>query len=298
MSSAFPAATPAAESMHTTRPSRSDDASACAVAPAISPAPTITTVAALSPRTRHVLYKGDVSSTGKVVFITGGSRGIGLAIARALLREGARVAITATSDDTLREAAADLAGGTASSVLPLRSDVRHYQEVERAVETAVNHFGGLDVLVNNAGIGLFQPVADMSLDDWNRIIDTNLTGVFHCCRAVLPHLRARGGGWIINMSSLSGTNPFPQAAAYCASKAALNAFSEALMQEVRHEGIRVAYVMPGSVGTEFNGRSPHQDEWKLAPEDVAQVIADLIRYPSRSLPSRVEIRPSRPPKKG
>ena len=237
--------------------------------------------------------------TGKVALVTGGSRGIGLAIARTLLHRGARVAITATSDSTLRKAVRDLQpGGGAEAVLPLRADVRQYDAVEQAVNEAVAKFGGLDILVNNAGVGLFRTVADMSIDEWHQVIDTNLTGVFYCCRAALPRLRARGGGWIINISSLAGTNAFPEAAAYCASKSGLNAFSEALMQEVRHDGIRVAYVMPGSVRTEFSGRALGNDEWKLAPDDVAQVVAGLLAHPSRSLPSRVEIRPARPPKKG
>jgi len=236
--------------------------------------------------------------TGKVAVVTGGSRGIGLAIARALLQRGARVAITATSDATLRTGAAELEKvSAAGAVLPIRADVRRYEQVEQAIEAAARHFGGLDVLVNNAGVGLFRPVADMTVDEWHRVIDTNLTGVFYGCRAVLPHLRSRGGGWIINISSLAGTNAFPDAAAYCASKAALNAFSEALMQEVRHDGIRVAYVMPGSVRTDFTHPTSGPDDWKLAPGDVAQVVADLIAHPSRSLPSRVEIRPSQPPGK-
>ena len=237
--------------------------------------------------------------TGKVAIVTGGSRGIGLAIARTLLERGARVAVTATSDSTLRSATRELqsiAGDEA--VLALRADVRRYQEVEQAIKDAVARFGGLDILINNAGVGVFSPVAEMSMEQWHQVIDTNLTGVFHCCRAAIPHLRARGAGWIINISSLASTNAFREAAAYCASKAGLNAFSEALMQEVRHDGIRVSYVMPGSVRTEFSGRTLGDDEWKLAPDDVAQVVADLVGHPARSLPSRVEIRPARPPKKG
>jgi NAD(P)-dependent dehydrogenase (short-subunit alcohol dehydrogenase family) len=237
--------------------------------------------------------------TGKDALVTGGSRGIGLAIARALLTQGAQVAITATSDSTLAKGAGELqsiAGDEA--VLAVRADVRRYAEVEQAIESAVRRFGGLDVLVNNAGVGIFSPVAEMSMQQWHQVIDTNLTGVFHACRAALPHLRARGAGWIINVSSLASANAFPGAAAYCASKAGLNAFSEALMQEVRHDGIRVASVMPGSVRTEFSGRTLGGDEWKLAPDDVAQVVADLLAHPSRSLPSRVEIRPARPPRKG
>ena len=236
--------------------------------------------------------------TGKVALVTGGSRGIGLAVARALVERGAQVAITATSDTTLQAGAASLQDvGGATAILPIRADVRRSEAVEQAVETAVTRYGGLDVLVNNAGVGLFRPVAEMTVEEWHRVIDTNVSGVFYACHAALPHLRARGGGWIINVSSLAGVNAFPGAAAYCASKAALNAFSEALMQEVRQDGIRVSYIMPGSVRTDFMSTAGQNDEWKLAPEDIAQVVVDLIAHPARSLPSRVEIRPSMPPRK-
>ena len=237
--------------------------------------------------------------TGKVALVTGGSRGIGLAVARALVERGAQVAITATSDETLETGVAALKKvSDPAAVLPIRADVRRHEQVEQALDTAVRHFGGLDVLVNNAGVGVFRPVADMTVEQWHRVIDTNVNGVFYSCHAALPHLRARGGGWIISVSSLAGVNSFPAAAAYCASKAALNAFSESLMQEVRHDGIRVSYVMPGSVRTDFMGTPGKDDEWKLAPDDIAQVVVDLIAHPARSLPSRVEIRPAQPPKKG
>ena len=236
--------------------------------------------------------------SGKVALVTGGSRGIGLAIARALLEQGSRVSITATSDTTLRAGAADLAAiSGSSSVLSIKADVRHVAEIEAAFGATAKRFGGVDVVVNNAAVGIFRPVREMSVDEWCRVIDTNLTGVFHCCRVALPYLQRRGGGWIINVSSLAGRNPFPAAAAYCASKAGVNAFTEALMQEVRHDGIRVACVTPGSVRTGFGGHTPVDDDWKLAPEDVASVITDLIGHPTRSLPSLVEIRPARPPKK-
>jgi 3-oxoacyl-[acyl-carrier protein] reductase len=153
------------------------------------------------------------------------------------------------------------------------------------------------VLVNNAGVGVFRTVAETSVEDWHRVIDTNLTGVFYGCHAALPHLKTRGGGWIINISSLASRNAFVNGAAYCASKAALNAFSEALMQEVRYEGVRVAYVLPGSVSTGFGGLANTKSEWALMPEDVAQVVLDLVSHPTRSLPSRVEIRPAQPARK-
>ena len=237
--------------------------------------------------------------SGKVALVTGGSRGIGLAIARALLNEGARVAITATSDETLRAAAASLAaGGREDDVAAIRADVRNPEQVDQAVNEAARRFGGLDILVNNAGVGIFRPVGTMTVDEWHTILDTNLSGVFYCCRAALPHLRARGGGWIVNISSLSGKHPFADAAAYCASKAGLNAFTDALMQEVRHDGIRVTCILPGSVRTAFGARRPGSDDWRLLPEDIAEVVRDVVVHPGRSLPSAVEIRPSQPPKKG
>jgi NAD(P)-dependent dehydrogenase (short-subunit alcohol dehydrogenase family) len=233
------------------------------------------------------------SLSGKVAFVTGGSRGIGLATARALASSGASVAITGTNQGHLDSAVSSLG----KNVLGIRADVRQYAEIEVALAQTVSKFGGLDIVINNAGVGVFRPVADMAVDEWHRIIDTNLSGVFYCCHAALPHLKKRGGGWIINISSLASKNAFVNGAAYCASKSALNAFSEALMQEVRYDGVRVAYVLPGSVNTGFGGLANTKSEWALMPDDVAEVIVDLIAHPSRSLPSRVEIRPAQPPRK-
>jgi NAD(P)-dependent dehydrogenase (short-subunit alcohol dehydrogenase family) len=236
--------------------------------------------------------------TGKVALISGGSRGIGLAIAQTLLGEGASVAITATHDSTLTEGRQQLTrGGAADRVLAVRADVRRYDEVASAVDQVAATFGGLDILVNNAGVGIFKPVADMSVDEWHTVMDTNLTGVFYCCHAALPKLRERRGGWIVNISSLASRNAFVNGAAYCASKSALYAFSESLMQEVRYEGIRVAYVLPGSVSTGFGGLASTKSEGALLPEDVAEAVVDIVKHPSRSLPSRIEIRPAQPPRK-
>ena len=236
-----------------------------------------------------------VRLASKTAVVTGGSRGIGRAITAALLEAGANVVICGTSQAHLDAARRKLKGEPRLDTV--RADVRLRADVDRLIETAVSRFGGLDILVNNAGVGVFSDVADLSDADWQRMLDTNLTGVFYCCTAAIPHLRQRGGGWIINISSLAGKNPFLGGAAYGATKAGLNMFSETLMQEVRHDGIRVCSILPGSVATEFFTPGAQDTNWMLAPEDVAQVVLDLLAHPDRALPSRVELRPSRPPKK-
>ncbi|HEX6975190.1 MAG TPA: SDR family oxidoreductase [Vicinamibacterales bacterium] len=236
---------------------------------------------------------------GKVAVVTGGSRGIGYAVAAALVRDGASVVITGRDQSHLDEAAKALG----AKVHAVRSDVSDPEQAAAAIAAAQDRFGGLDILINNAGIGIFANVADMDVREWRGTIGTNLDGVFYCCHAAIPRMRERGGGWIINISSLAGRNAFVAGAAYCASKAGLNAFSESLMQEVRYDNIRVSYIMPGSVATGFGGKSAQAiginrpgEEWKIAPEDVADVVMDLIHTPARTLPSRVEMRPSRPKK--
>jgi NAD(P)-dependent dehydrogenase (short-subunit alcohol dehydrogenase family) len=234
--------------------------------------------------------------SSQVAIVTGASKGIGFAIAKAFVDRGMKAVLSARSDAELRRAQQQLGGD--ANALAVRADVSVPADAERLVAEAVRHFGGLDVLVNNAGIGRFVNVADMSLDEWHRVIETNLSGPFFCSRAAIPEMRRRGGGWIINISSLAGKNAFAGAAAYCASKSGLNAFSEALMQEVRHDNIRVSYVMPGSVSTGFGDRGVGGEaDWKLAPEDVARTVVNLVEHDPRSLPSRVELRPSRPPRR-
>lgn len=235
---------------------------------------------------------------GKVALVTGGSRGIGRAIARALVADGVNVVVTGLSGANLSAARRSIEEAGPGSVETLQADVRKHEEVARAVNAAVSRFGGLDIVINNAGVGVFKTVAEMTPAEWSTVIDTNLTGVFNACHAAIPHLRARGGGYIINISSLASRNAFPQAAAYCATKAGLNQFSEALMQEVRYDGIRVSYVMPGSVATGFNNRGESDGaDWKTSAEDVAGVVMGLLHTDPRSIPSRVEIRPTRPPRK-
>jgi len=234
----------------------------------------------------------------RVAIVTGSSKGIGLGIAKALLAEGAKVVISARDAREVDSVAKELARANAGRVLGRACDVRREGDVMALFDAVDREWGGLDYLVNNAGIGLFKNVELISLEEWNAVLETNLTGVFLCTRAAIPRMRKRGGGYIVNMSSLAGRNAFPTASAYNTSKFGLNGFSEAVMQEIRYDGIRLSYVMPGSVNTEFGGgKQDPASSWKVQPEDIAEIVVDLFRHPSRSLPSRVEIRPSKPPKK-
>jgi 3-oxoacyl-[acyl-carrier protein] reductase len=235
---------------------------------------------------------------GKAAVVTGGSKGIGYAIAEALAGAGANVVISARHEDEVQEAARRLTEVSEGEVAGVVCDVRRLDDVRRMIGVAAERFGGVDVLVNNAGVGAFAPVDEMSPEKWDQVIETNLSGVFYCCHEAIPHMRERGGGWIINIASLAGKNPFAGGAAYNASKFGLVGFSEALMLDVRQHDIRVNYIMPGSVATYFNDHTPsEEDAWKIQPEDIAQIVMDLLAFPGRTLPSRVEVRPSKPPKR-
>lgn len=234
----------------------------------------------------------------RVAVVTGGTRGIGRAIAEALVSAGASVAITARSENDVASAVSQLNEIGPGRAAGYVCDVRDYDQVKPMFAKIAADLGGVDILINNAGIGIFAPVESMDVADFHAVLETNVFGVFHCCHEAIPLMKQRGGGYIINISSLAGTNAHPQMAAYNASKFGLNGFSEALMQEVRHDKIKVSYIMPGSVNTEFGGDEPSdQKSWQLQPADVALAVMDLLQQPERSLVSRVEIRPSRPPKK-
>lgn len=236
--------------------------------------------------------------SGKTAIVTGGTKGIGRGIAEALVKAGVNVCLSARSREEIDEALLALSALDGGDVTGIASDVRNYTQIQALFELTSSQFGGLDILVNNAGIGMFQTVEEMSPEDFRAVLETNLFGVFYCCHEAIPLMKQRGGGYIINISSLAGANAHPKMAAYNASKFALNGFSEALMQEVRYDGIKVSYIMPGSVNTEFGGDSPSdKNSWQLQPSDIARVVIDLLRHDERSLPSRVEIRPSKPPKK-
>lgn len=237
---------------------------------------------------------------GKVAIVTGGTRGIGRAIAERLLDEGARVAICGARQASVESAVAAM--NLKGNLLGMVADVSKHDEVKRFVAGVQERFGTVDVLINCAGIGTFRSVAELAPEEWERMISVNLSGVYYSCHEVLPILRMNGGGDVINISSLAGANAFAGGAGYNATKFGLNGFSEAMMLDHRNDGVRVSYIMPGSVATEFgggSGRSEEQarSEWKIAPEDVADVVVTLLRMPRRTTISRVEMRPSRPPRK-
>ena len=234
-----------------------------------------------------------------VAVVTGGSRGIGFSIAQALLAEGANVFICGRDAKVMQAALENLRTTAPANVDGCVADVRNYEDCRKLVRMAAERFGGLDILVNNAGVGFFKPVDQISVEEWNTTIQTNLSGVFYCCREAIPLMRKRGGGYIFNISSLAGVNAFPGGSAYNASKFGLNGFSEAMMQDIRYDDIRVSYLMPGSVDTDFAAApaSKTQESWKLTGEDVAKAVIDLYKFPNTALASRIEMRPSKPPRK-
>jgi len=236
---------------------------------------------------------------GRAALVTGASRGIGRAIAEALIDAGVNVAISARTATDVEAAAAALDGRSGSGrALGVTGDVRKHEDCRRMVSEAVAEFGRLDILVNNAGIGAFEAVEDMAVETWDAVIETNLSGVFYCTHEAMPHLKSANGGWVINIGSLAGKNAFPRGSVYNASKFGLIGFSEALMQEVRYDDVRVSYIMPGSVATEFGGRNADEGaDWRIASEDVARAVMDVLSYPGRSLTSRIELRPSKPPRR-
>ncbi|HEY7543850.1 MAG TPA: SDR family oxidoreductase [Blastocatellia bacterium] len=238
------------------------------------------------------------SIEGRKAIVTGGTRGIGFAIARALTGLGASVMICSRRVEDVESAVEALSEGQSGRVFGVACDLRIYEQVRSMFAEAEERLGGLDILINNAGVASRSYVEQMSVEEWQQTIETNLSGVFYCCHEAIPLMKKRGGGYIVNIGSLAGKNTFPGAAAYCASKFGLLGFSESLMQEVRHDHIRVSCVMPGSVSTGFGGRGEETSSWKLRAEDVAEVVTNLLRMDQRALPSAVELRPSEPKKQG
>jgi NAD(P)-dependent dehydrogenase (short-subunit alcohol dehydrogenase family) len=236
--------------------------------------------------------------TGKRALVTGGSKGIGLEVARALLNAGADVGICGRDQKAVNEALESLAENARGlKVRGYQTDVSQSDQVSGLFGFVDKELGGLDILVNNAGSGVFRAAGELTVEEWDRVIGTNLSGSFYCSREAIERFQRGKGGFIINISSLAGKNPFAGGAAYNASKFGLNGFSEAMMMDHRNDNIKVSYVMPGSVDTGFAGHaSEKRSDWKIAPEDIAEIVLDILRKPQRTLISRVEVRPSRPQK--
>ena len=234
---------------------------------------------------------------GKACLVTGATRGIGRAVSEALAAAGADVVISARTSSDVERVAADLDAGARGRVVGIVADVSRSEDCVRLVEETVEAAGRLDVLVNNAGVGILSSIEDLSVEDWQTQIDTNLRGVFCCSKAAVPHLKTTEG-WIINIGSLAGRNPFAGGSGYNASKFGLVGMTEAMMLDLRHSGIRVSIVMPGSVDTRFGGDYPEGGRaWALGAGDVASAVLHLLSYPDNAHVSRVEMRPSRPPRK-
>jgi NAD(P)-dependent dehydrogenase (short-subunit alcohol dehydrogenase family) len=233
--------------------------------------------------------------TGRTALVTGATRGIGFAIARALADAGATVAICGRSQDRVNEAVRRLTNESKGKVVGKVADVRTSTDVAALFEWIDSETGGPDILVNNAGVGIMKSAAELTVEDWQKTIETNLSGAFYCSREALARLKNRGGGSIINIGSLAGKNAFAGGAAYNASKFGLYGFTEAMMLDHRYDNVRVTHIMPGSVDTEFGGGSARAD-WKIAPEDIGEIVLMLLRMPERTLVSQVEVRPAKPRK--
>jgi NAD(P)-dependent dehydrogenase (short-subunit alcohol dehydrogenase family) len=237
-----------------------------------------------------------MASDGRVALVTGGTRGIGRAIARRLAVDGFTVAISGQTEESVRRGVA----GLASEGIRIRgraADATRSEDQKNLIEWAVAELGRLDVLVNNAGIGDFDRVDRLSPSRFRRVVETNLFGPYYAIHYASPHMK-KNGGFIVNIASLAAVNPIPGGAAYNASKFGLLGLSDAAMLDLRHEGIRIAAILPGSVATEFDdSHGGREHDWMLSADDVAEAVADLVRFPGRAIPSRLDLRPSRPPQK-
>ena len=233
----------------------------------------------------------------KIALITGGTKGIGYGIAEAMLNEGMNVAITSRSQSAADEAATELNKIGKGRAIGIAADVRSMESQTAAVASVIKEFGALDILIANAGVGHFASIEDLTAEQWNSTIDTNLTGVFYSVKAATEAIK-KSEGYIITIASLAGTNFFAKGAAYNASKFGLVGFSQAIMLDLREFGVKVTTIMPGSVATYFNGHTPNEaDAWKIQPEDLGQMTIDLLKMNPRTLPSKVEVRPARTKKK-
>ncbi len=230
----------------------------------------------------------------KVALITGGSKGIGYGVAESLIKDGIRVAITSRTQANADEAALELNKIKEGYAIGIESDVRNLASQEKSVQIILANWGRLDYVIANAGVGYFAPIQTLTSEQWQDTIDINLTGTFNSIKASYECLK-NTQGYFITISSLAGTNFFAAGSAYNASKFGVVGFSQAIMMDLRKDGIKVTTIMPGSVATEFGGQMPHtKHAWKIQPEDIGQIVSDLIKMPARTLPSKIEVRPSMP----
>ena len=239
-----------------------------------------------------------MSLANQRAIVTGSTKGIGLAIAETLHQEGTHLVVSSRNPTEIADTVDRLSSEGGARVVGKRCDVQNHDDAKALIDFTVSELGGLDILINNAGVGIFRSVEEMTPSEWRQVITTNLDSLFYCCHYAVPEMKSQGGGFIVNIGSLAGKNAFPTGAAYNASKFGLIGFSEALMQELRFDDIRVAYVMPGSVDTWFGGTPPQgENSWKIGADDVAQVVTETLKRDPRCLTSRIEIRPSKPPRK-
>ncbi|MFS4482192.1 SDR family oxidoreductase [Hyunsoonleella sp. 2307UL5-6] len=235
----------------------------------------------------------------KVALITGGSKGIGYGVAQSLLEKGVHVAVTSRSKAAATAAADNLNSNTntQAKAIGIVADVRDFESQEKAVKTVIDTYGQLDIIIANAGLGKFGSIENLAIEDWNAVIDTNLTGVFYSIKAGVAALK-KSKGYFISISSLAGTNFFAGGAAYNASKFGVTGFTQAVMLDLRQHGVKVSTIMPGSVSTYFNGNEPaEKDAWKIQIEDIGKLVVDLLEMHPRTLPSKIEVRPTTPPSK-
>lgn len=239
------------------------------------------------------------SLKNKVALITGGTKGIGYGIAQALLNEGIHIAVTSRNKVSAKKAADALNSNSilGAKAIGLEADVRDYESQQQAVQSVLDHFGQLDIVVANAGVGHFASIEDLSVEQWNETLDTNLSGAFYSIKSSIEALK-KSEGYFITISSLAGTNFFASASAYNASKFGVTGFTQAVMLDLRKYNIKVSTIMPGSVATYFNGHIPNEsDAWKIQSEDIGELVVDLIKMNPRTLPSKIEVRPTMPPSK-
>ncbi|TDS65099.1 SDR family oxidoreductase [Myroides indicus] len=230
-------------------------------------------------------------SVKKVAYITGGTKGIGRGIAYALLQNNYRIALSGRNYEMAKEIAQSL--GSSDNVLPIQSDVKNFDDEQNAINKIIEHFGQLDVVIANAGIGIFKPVEDLKIEDWHTMIDTNLTGTFYTLKASIAELK-KTKGYFISIASLAGINFFATASGYNASKFGVVGFTQAAMLDLRDSDIKITTILPGSVSTYFNNNEPSEkDAWKIQPEDIGELVVDILKLNPRVLPSKIEIRPSK-----